>query len=197
MFSYFSLTIAYQFLYGGLCFSFFHDRLPIEIYLRLLCRIPGIREQYLEKEENPMCTGQEAAMIITELSRRIALLYPLDRIETILLGAYAIGDANPNSDIDALFLVNASRQDISDKNWQIGDLDTELLLEHGVTVSPLVKSRAYFTRNLRVFPFCHSVEREGRGSAPDITRVDLCPATKSAFNGGKNRLRQKGDSPWH
>lgn len=108
-----------------------------------------------------MRTRQEVTTIITELSRKIALLFPQDRIETILFGSYARGDADPGSDIDVLFLVDASRQDISDRNWQIGDLAAELLLEHGIVVSPLVENREYFARNLQVLPFYRSVEREG------------------------------------
>lgn len=108
-----------------------------------------------------MHTGQDVTAIVAELSGRIALLFPQDRIEAILFGSYARGDADSGSDIDVLFLVDTSRQDISDRNWQIGDLAAELLLEHGIVVSPLVENREYFNRNLQVFPFCRSVAHEG------------------------------------
>ena len=108
-----------------------------------------------------MCAGQDVTAIVSELSRRIALLFPQDRIEAILFGSYARGDADSGSDIDVLFLVDASRQDISDRNWQIGDLAAELLLEHGIVVSPFVENREYFNRNLRVFPFYRNVAHEG------------------------------------
>ena len=108
-----------------------------------------------------MHTGQDVTAIVAELSGRIALLFPQDRIEAILFGSYARGDADSGSDIDVLFLVDASRQDISDRNWQIGDLAAELLLEHGIVVSPLVENREYFNRNLQLFPFYRSIEREG------------------------------------
>ena len=108
-----------------------------------------------------MCAGQDVTAIVSELSRRIALLFPQDRIEAILFGSYARGDADSGSDIDVLFLVDTSRQDISDRNWQIGDLAAELLLEHGIVVSPFVENREYFNRNLRVFPFYRNVAHEG------------------------------------
>ena len=98
--------------------------------------------------------------IITELSNRIALLFPQDKIEAILFGSYARGDADSGSDIDVLFLADASRQDISDRNWQVGNLAAELLLEHGIVVSPLVENREYFNRNLQVFPFYRSVAHD-------------------------------------
>lgn len=108
-----------------------------------------------------MRTVQDVTAIVSELSRRIAPLFPQDKIETILFGSYARGDADPESDIDVLFLVDASRQDISDQNWQVGNLAAELLLEHGIVVSPLVENREYFNRNLHVFPFYRSVAHEG------------------------------------
>lgn len=108
-----------------------------------------------------MRTRQEVAAIVAELCSRIALLFPQDKIEAILFGSYARGDADPGSDIDVLILVDASRQDISDRNWQVGDLAAELLLDHGIAVSPLVENREYFNQNLQLFPFYRSIEREG------------------------------------
>ena len=108
-----------------------------------------------------MRTRQEVAAIVAELCSRIALLFPEDKIEAILFGSYARGDADPGSDIDVLILVDASRQDISDRNWQVGDLAAELLLDHGIAVSPLVENREYFNQNLQLFPFYRSIEREG------------------------------------
>lgn len=108
-----------------------------------------------------MRTNQEVTTIITELCGKIALLFPQEKIEAILFGSYARGDADSGSDIDVLLLVDASRQDISNRNWQIGDLAAELLLNYGVVVSPIVENREYFRRNLELFPFYRSVEREG------------------------------------
>ena len=108
-----------------------------------------------------MRTRQEVATIIMELCGKIALLFPQEKIEAILFGSYARGDADSGSDIDVLLLVDASRQDISDRNWQVGDLAAELLLNYGVVVSPIVENREYFRRNLELFPFYRSVEREG------------------------------------
>ena len=99
--------------------------------------------------------------IITELCGKIDLLFNQEKIEAILFGSYARGDADSGSDIDVLLLVDASRQDISNRNWQVGDLAAELLLNYGVVVSPIVENREYFMRNLELFPFYRSVEREG------------------------------------
>ena len=108
-----------------------------------------------------MCTKREVTTIITELCGKIALLFPQEKIEAILFGSYARGDADSGSDIDVLLLVDASRQDISNRNWQIGDLAAELLLNYGVVVSPIVENREYFNNHLELFPFYRNINSEG------------------------------------
>ena len=106
-----------------------------------------------------MHTKQEVATIIAELCNRIVPLFPHD--EAILFGSYARGDADSGSDIDVLLLVNASRQDISERNGQVGNLAAELLLRYGVVVSPIVENREYFNANLKRFPFYRNIDSEG------------------------------------
>jgi len=43
------------------------------------------------------------------------------------------------SDIDVLLLVDASRQDISERNWQVGNLAAEFLLDYASA-----NNRAYY-----------------------------------------------------
>lgn len=108
-----------------------------------------------------MRTMQEVNKIIEELCVNMASLFPQDQIEAILFGSYARGDAEPGSDIDVLILVDASRQDISARNWQVGDLAAEFLLDYGIVVSPIVENRDYFNKYVDVLPFYRNVEREG------------------------------------
>ena len=131
------------------------------LYFTASCGTLHGKGYYWERGGRPMRTRQEVTMIVAELCSRIALLFPQEKIEAILFGSYARGDVDPGSDIDVLLLVDASRQDISDRNWQVGDLAAELLLDHGIVVSPIVENREYFNRNLQLFPFYRSIEREG------------------------------------
>ncbi len=108
-----------------------------------------------------MYTEAEVAKIIIELRGSVALLFPQGEVDAILFGSYARGEAKPGSDIDVLLLVDATRQDISVRNWQVGDLAAEFLLNYGVMVSPIVENREYFNANLQLFPFYRNIEREG------------------------------------
>ena len=60
-----------------------------------------------------------------------------------------------------MFLADASRQEIAEKNWQIGEAAADLLMEHGVVVSPIVENRAYFHDHANLLPFYRNVQREG------------------------------------
>lgn len=108
-----------------------------------------------------MRTKQEVENLIAQLRFGVASLFPQDKIEVILFGSYARGDAHQDSDIDVLFLVDASRQEISERNWQVGDLASDFLLEHGVMISPIVENRGYFNTNQEVLPFFRNIVREG------------------------------------
>ncbi len=108
-----------------------------------------------------MCSQQEAYTMIRQLRGRINELYPQEQPDVILFGSYARKDETEGSDIDVLFLVDASRQDIAAKNWQVGAAAADLLLEHGVLVSPIVENRAYFHQHADTLPFFRNIQREG------------------------------------
>lgn len=65
-----------------------------------------------------MLTAQEVKKIVEELCDGVTSLFPQNKIEAILFVSYARVDAEPESDIDVLILVDASRQDISVRNWE-------------------------------------------------------------------------------
>ena len=108
-----------------------------------------------------MYTESEVIKIVAELCNGVAPLFPQSKIEATLFGSYARGDAQPGSDIDVLLLVDTSREDISARNWQVGDHAAEFLMKHGIMISPIVENRDYFNANLEVLPFYRNVDREG------------------------------------
>lgn len=108
-----------------------------------------------------MCSQQEAYRIVSQLSERIGALYPNEKPDVILFGSYARQDAQDGSDIDVMYLVDTPREEISAKNWQVGMAAADLMLEHGVMVSPIVENRAYFRRHAPTMPFFRNIQREG------------------------------------
>ena len=108
-----------------------------------------------------MCTQNELLQIVRQLRERLTQVFGDARFDVILFGSYARGDAEEGSDIDLMFLVDSSRQTIAEKHWQIGEAAAEVLLDHGIVVSPIVENRAYFHNNASVLPFFRNVQREG------------------------------------
>jgi len=114
-----------------------------------------------ERRNKAMCSQQEARGIIDQLSERIRALYPKEELDVILFGSYARHNADEDSDIDVMYLVDAPRQEIALKNWQVGAAAADLLLEHGVVISPIVENRAYFLSHASIMPFFRSIQQEG------------------------------------
>ena len=92
---------------------------------------------------------------------RIAVLFPGEQVDAILYGSYARGDAENDSDIDVMVLVDAPREYIAEKTWEISGIAADLLLNSGIVVSPIVENRRYFQQNADFLPFYKNVIREG------------------------------------
>ena len=99
--------------------------------------------------------------IVSRLCAGIAPLFPKGSPEPILFGSYARGNAEYGSDLDVMILVDSSRETISERRLQVGDVAGDLLLEYGVLVSPIVENRAFFYDWLPVMPFFQNIQREG------------------------------------
>ena len=108
-----------------------------------------------------MCTSTELKIIIQQLVRSVRELFPQETPEVILFGSYARNDADDGSDIDVLLLMDASREEIAEKNWQVGEVAAELLLAHGIVVSPILENRDYYFTNMMLLPFFQNIQREG------------------------------------
>ncbi|MBQ7845763.1 MAG: nucleotidyltransferase domain-containing protein [Clostridia bacterium] len=108
-----------------------------------------------------MCSQLEVRTIIAQLREKLANIFPQEQFDIILFGSYARHDADDESDIDVMFLVNSSRQTIQEKHWQIGEAAAEVLMDFGIVVSPIVENRAYYHANADLLPFFRNVQREG------------------------------------
>lgn len=108
-----------------------------------------------------MCTNQQVKNIISQLCSGLKPLFPQSSMDAIVFGSYARGEEESDSDIDVMVLVDSSRQEISGKLWQIGDVAADILLNSGVVVLPIVENRNYFQQNASFFPLYKNIIREG------------------------------------
>ena len=63
--------------------------------------------------------------------------------------------------MDILLTVNGNDEDIRRSNSQIAKIDSDISLEHNVTVSVTVRSSEHFERYADVLPFYKNVISEG------------------------------------
>ena len=108
-----------------------------------------------------MCSQSEVYTIVSQLRESMSHIFPQEHFDVILFGSYARGEASDESDIDVMFLVDSSRQMIAERHWQIGEAAAEVLLSHGIVVSPIVENRAYYRENADLLPFFKNIQREG------------------------------------
>lgn len=103
----------------------------------------------------------QARQIIQELCSEISPLFPDGKMEAILFGSCARGDSEEGSDVDVMLLVDSSRDEIAEKNWQVGDAAGEILINYGILISPIVENRSFFTKNMTTIPLFRNIAREG------------------------------------
>ena len=108
-----------------------------------------------------MADKQQIQQIVAELCDGLSAVFPSEKMEAIVFGSLARGDWEDGSDIDVLLLIDAPREVIARHNWQIGNIAADLLLDHGVLVSPIVENRTYFNANAEALPFYRNIRREG------------------------------------
>lgn len=108
-----------------------------------------------------MRTLQQLQPILADLMDRLHGMLGDHIRETILFGSYARNDAGEGSDIDVLVLTDLPRNTIGQYTWKLGELASELMLEHGVVVSPIIENQEYFMRCIDILPLYRNVRDEG------------------------------------
>jgi len=108
-----------------------------------------------------MYSQQMLHEILDRLCGRLRELLGSSMKDVILFGSYARNEASDESDIDIMILSDMERADISALQWKIGEVVSDILLDYGVMVSPIVENHAFFLENQEIMPFFRNIHHEG------------------------------------
>jgi predicted nucleotidyltransferase len=81
--------------------------------------------------------------------------------EVILYGSYARGDQRSNSDVDVMVLVNSDPETLGRFGQSYAKLASDIDLEYGVFVSPILQDVKTFEFWKDALPFFRNVDTDG------------------------------------
>ena len=109
-----------------------------------------------------MCNKNEAMIILSEVFERSKELFGSRLADCYLYGSYARGDYDEESDVDILLTVDcAGYDDIRKYRKSIAKIDSDISLDHNITVSIIVEPLEQFNRYANVSPYYQNVIEEG------------------------------------
>ena len=104
-----------------------------------------------------MCDRLEAMRILGEVYHACSSVLPIQ--DAYLYGSYARGDYRKDSDVDIMLVTPLSEEEVRRRRRAVSNIVGELCLDHDVTISVAVRSRAQFRPHS--LPYYQNVVREG------------------------------------
>lgn len=108
-----------------------------------------------------MCSQPQLEQIMQELIQAVEAMRGARLCETILFGSYARQDADEESDIDVMLLMDIPREELVQYRWALAEVAGAMLCEHSIVVSPVMENADFFARNKALYPFFMNINREG------------------------------------
>ena len=108
-----------------------------------------------------MCTQSEAMRIFKEAVEACQRVLDGKVKDAWLYGSYARGDFHEESDIDILLTAEMTAAELKEYRHDISVINSDLSMEHDVTVSVTVKPLEQFSRYADTLPYYRNVLREG------------------------------------
>lgn len=110
-----------------------------------------------------MYTESEVQVIVLELRDRLQTLFPGESFEIIVFGSWRSQWKHRRFWHRRIFPCRRATQSHRWKNWQIDEAAAEVLMNHGVVISPIVENSDYFQRHVSLLPFYRNYTK-GRGA---------------------------------
>ena len=108
-----------------------------------------------------MRSQQEILEIAREMAEKIEIIFPHANMKAILFGSYARRNADDESDIDVMALVDMDKNELAAYRRRISNFSCELDMKYDVVLSVKLQDKATFDRWSAVLPFFQNVKRDG------------------------------------
>lgn len=99
--------------------------------------------------------------VLNEVQVRMLMLFGSKLKKMILFGSYARNEADNESDIDILLLIDEDKSNLKQYHDRIVDIVVELSLKYGVVLSILEQEYQQFNKYTEFVPFYTNLENEG------------------------------------
>ena len=108
-----------------------------------------------------MCSSQQLLQMMNRLICEVKELFNHVDMEVILYGSYARHEANEDSDVDVMVLLDMPRENLLAYRRDVARIAGNMLFDYGVVVSPVLENKDFFERNRETYPFFRNVDKEG------------------------------------
>lgn len=108
-----------------------------------------------------MCTQNQAISILSQAYKMCSGIFADKLNDAYLYGSYARGDYDEGSDVDILVTVDMEPEALAAVRRKVSAINSELSLEHDVTVSITAKPLEQFRRYSDILPYYQNVIKEG------------------------------------
>ncbi len=92
---------------------------------------------------------------------KIKSIYGTHLRQIILFGSYARDEANAESDVDIMILLDLSDADIKKYRHQLSAVSFDYLMEYDWDIKAMAQNENHFNRWIDVYPFYANVNNEG------------------------------------
>ncbi len=108
-----------------------------------------------------MCSPSQLDEIINKIVNFSKKTFEKKFKGVVLYGSYARGDYDEESDIDIMIMVDIDRTQTASYRKIVSAFCTDIDIDYGVLLAPIVQSKPFFDEWKTVIPFYKNIEKEG------------------------------------
>lgn len=108
-----------------------------------------------------MCSPSELQAVIQRVAEAYRSVFGGDITRIVLYGSYARGDFTDDSDLDIAAIVMGSRLELQQKLKKVWDISSDLELEYGIVISPVVIPYDEYMKYKDDVPYYRNISQEG------------------------------------